>query len=157
MENPIKIVQLIIRLGNGAIIGAGLLGVIYLLWPGIFPATVSVEIIILIGGLFGGGCQKLITIAKNSQESRKDTTLIENLQKLRYLVVNGYLSPSKELEMEEMYIAEEKLKELKKLEDDGIITVEEALLYKNELLTKFLPPQPERRQIRGGSDDESNR
>ncbi|MGB3509873.1 MAG: hypothetical protein WBA93_11630 [Microcoleaceae cyanobacterium] len=132
MEDLTKILEFIKSLGGGGIFGSGLLGLTYLLWPGLFPPAVPLEIILIIGSLFGAGCHRLldslaIAIAKNQaynlEESRKQKRLVEKLRVLKKCEVYGYISPSKVSEIKE------------------------------ELLTDFLLPESERRQISGDSED----
>lgn len=133
MEDLAKILEFIKSLGGGGLFGSALLGVIYLFGPSVFPPAIPVEMILIIGALFGAGSHKLlnslaITIANNQaynlEKSRKEKELVEKLRVLEKCRVYGYISPSKVPDIQE------------------------------KLLTDFLLSDSEQRQIRGNSEDE---
>lgn len=47
-------------LGYGGLLGSGLLGLIYLIWPNLFPAHIAFENVLAVGGLLGAGLHKTI-------------------------------------------------------------------------------------------------
>jgi hypothetical protein len=147
MKDLIEILEFIKSLGGGGIFGSGLLAIIYLLWPNLFPSSVSLNTILLIGALIGTGSSRLINsvavvVAKKRadelEDSRKDKQLVKKLQVLKDCELYGYISPSKASEIRE------------------------------ELLTRYLLDKPEselilnrdrensnRRKIEGNNEDES--
>lgn len=132
MKDLIEILDFIRSLQAGGLFGGGLMGIIYLLLPGFFSPAVPLEMIIIIGALFGGGCQKLLTpvseeIVKNWKDNQEKSRKEENLKK-RWQVLN----------MSEVY---------------GYIPPSEASEMKAELLKEYILPESERRQIRGNSED----
>ncbi|NEQ76594.1 MAG: hypothetical protein F6K23_28300 [Okeania sp. SIO2C9] len=152
IEDLAKILEFVKSLGGGGLFGSGLLGIIYLfLGPSIFPPTIPVEMILIIGALFGGGCHKLlnslaITIAKNREESPKQKELLEILWVLKICKDNGMLPPE----------LVQKLVLLQIWKAYGDIPASEMLEMQRKFLTDSIQSDSEQRQIRGSSDDESN-
>ncbi len=149
MEDLAKILEFIKSLGGGGLFGSGLLGVIYLFGPSVFPPAIPVEMILIIGALFGAGCHKLlnslaITIAKNREESPKQKELLEILWVLKICKDNGMLPPE----------LLQKLVLLQISKAYGDIPASEMLEMQRKFLTDSIQFDSEQRQIQANSDDE---
>lgn len=120
MNDLIEIVELIKSLGGGGLLGAGLLGLIYLLYPGLFPATVTIEIVLVIGSLLGAGCHRLFnSLAVAIAESRKERKEIEEYRKKNKLLTD-------------------KLKILNSCETYGFLPASKVQKLREALITNYL-------------------
>lgn len=55
-----EFIETLRSLGFGALLGGGSLGLLYLLFPAIFPGAATVQVVAGVGGLLGAGAHQLI-------------------------------------------------------------------------------------------------
>lgn len=103
-SNFTKIARLIWSWGFGAQIGAGLLSIIYLLFPSIFLGIVPLEtfsalpVLMLIGGLLGAGIHgllnKITNLISGISTQKKQPSLKQTVENLKLIYENkAELSP----------------------------------------------------------------
>ncbi len=133
IEGIVELGEFLRSLGFGGLLGSGLLGIIYLLFPGLFPATVSIEIILVIGGLSGAGFhglfEKLVRIITKKlpdelEDFRNNTKITaEKLQILQAARDCEYISDAKASEIREKLLINLLLDKIK-LDDISSLSLE---------------------------------
>lgn len=95
--NRLELLKFIRLLGGGGLLGAGCLGILFLFFPGIFPPDVTIEIVLIIGALLGGGlnwlAQSLFTavlvVIKKISEKEIEKARLEKVKEVLNLIAQA--------------------------------------------------------------------
>jgi len=55
-----EFIETLRSLGFGSLLGGGALGLLYLLFPALFPGAATVQVVAAVGGLLGAGAHQLV-------------------------------------------------------------------------------------------------
>ena len=73
-------------LGFGALFGAGVAGIVYSLLPTAFPGASSIDNLLLVGGLAGGGLHRAVDVYVIGGILRPMTSFVQYYSKLGQLI-----------------------------------------------------------------------
>lgn len=137
-SNLIQILRLIWSWGRGAQTGAGLLCIIYMLFPNIFPGMIGIDlslvllILISIGGLLGAGfhglLQRITNLIAEIPESKNNQPILIALKELEKVYLSEILPSEVKKEIKDIRIKQLKQEvdiNQKQIEGDEDINTED--------------------------------